>query len=119
MKPSEIAKVLEKIIPEGKAHALKGDEIYLALCADYSYEYDGDGPLPALPNYREFREIIAEHLPWTCSCSKGYFFAATTQERREAVAYLESYIKALARRRREIIKKYSNDFCGVQLNLWV
>lgn len=117
MTPQAIAGVLEKIIPEGKAHALKGDEIFMALYNELAEDW-GE-PEGKLPTYREFRDIIAEHLPWTCSCSKGYFFAATAQERRDAVAYLESYIKALARRRREIIKKYSNDFCGVQLNLWV
>jgi hypothetical protein len=122
MTREQIANILERLIPEGKDNAIHGHTLRPLLLADLwmaeesNYCRLADYPGPTA---REMRDIIADLIPWTCSCSKGYYKAATTDERRQAVAYIESYIRSLARRRRAIISRYSADFCGVQLNLEV
>jgi hypothetical protein len=113
MTASALAELLELLIPHGKENAIQGRDLYSLVRAHHNL----DGWNEAPPSFREVRDTIAEYLPWTCSCSTGYFFAQTAEERRATVAYLESYIRALARRRKAIIEKYQADFCGVQIEL--
>ncbi len=41
-----------------------------------------------------------------CSCSKGYYLPANDAETKDALRYLDSYIVALAKRKRALLRAY-------------
>ena len=78
----------------GRANAMPR-KVLLAILALHFPEH------PLIELERDMREIISTDDSGICSCSKGYYIAADTAEAKQAVAFLESYITALARRRRK------------------
>lgn len=63
---------------------------------------------------REMRMIISEDESGICSCLKGYYLAADTAEAKEAVRFIDSYIIALAKRKRALLKAYPGAGEGIQ-----
>ena len=92
-----LVSVIETILREhiGRENAIKGARILEML---RRYE-------PTLMS-RKMRELIANKLPFTCSCKKGYFIARDSKEAARVVRYLTSYIIGLAKRRSAVISKY-------------
>ena len=109
---SELAAIIEPLIPYGKPNAIKGRE----LRAFVQYK------IGMKIGERRLRKALEYHLPWICSSSSkahsGYYKAATQAEIWEAADYCTSYIGSLAHRRKAIMDHYSKDFVGRQTELF-
>jgi hypothetical protein len=109
---SELAEVIEPLIPNGKPNAIKGRDLRAAV----------QSVIGMRVGERRVRKAIELHRPWICSTSShrnpGYYKAATTAERFEAADYCTSYIGSLAHRRKAIMEHYAQDFAGRQAELF-
>ena len=65
---------------------------------------------------RDMRECVEKHLPRVCSCNRGYYIAADSREKREAVEYHRKKALAELAHAAKIDKAYP-EFSGEQLRL--
>ena len=97
---------------KGRANAMPR-KVLLSILALHFLEH------PLIELERDMREIISTDGSGICSCSKGYYIALDDIEAKDAVAYLDSYIIALAKRKRSILKAYPGAAEGVQGELGI